>query len=264
MRAARFSPFLLLGFLGTSCVRRQGNSETCWPRTTARSREVPAETEKQDSLGGQVPVGYRSAGFHVGSRQDHVGGGRVTMATSPQSSLSNSSTMYNRSVYRKNADHIFWFSMHNTSLGKNAEPTRRSSRCTFPSQPSLFPGLGECDGWGSTIQAATREAADCPASDPPPGGGSPQVKRGGSPPEKLPEPQGAVGCAGRGSGACNWAKPPRHWFIRMKFQPTEARGSGFPLAEATDAAPCLHEPSRSGRHTGSLPCHTKFKLRRER
>ena len=64
-------------------------------------------------------------------------------------------------------------------------------------------------------------------------------KHGGSPPEKLPEPQGAVDCASRGPEACNWAKPPRHWFVRMKFQPTEAQGSGFPLAEATDAAPCL-------------------------
>lgn len=154
-RASHFSPFHLLGFLRTSCDRRQGNSETCWPRTTARSRKVLAETEKQDSLGAQVPAGYRSAGFHVGSRQDPVGGGRVTMATSPQSSLSNSSTTYNRSVYRRNADRIFWFSMHNTSLGKNAEPTRRSSRCTFPSQPNLFPGLGEYDGWGSTIRPAT-------------------------------------------------------------------------------------------------------------
>lgn len=104
------------------------------------------------------------------------GGGRVTMATSPQSSLSNSSTMYNCSVYRKNADHIFWFSMHNTSLGKNAEPTRRSSRCTFPSQPNLFLVLGEYDGWGSIALPATREDVDCPASDSLARGGSPCVR----------------------------------------------------------------------------------------
>jgi hypothetical protein len=63
-----------------------------------------------------------------------------------QSSLSNSFTMYNRSVYRKNADHIFWFSMCKTSLGKNAQPTRRSTgRTSHPRK--LFLLAGEQSGW---------------------------------------------------------------------------------------------------------------------
>ena len=33
-------------------------------------------------------------------------------------------------------------------------------------------------------------------------------KHGGSPPEKLPEPQGAVDCASRGPEACNWVQFP--------------------------------------------------------
>lgn len=62
------------------------------------------------------PPNASTATFPSGTAQLHVhsalgphGWGRVTMATL-QSSLSDSFTMYNRSVYRKNADRIFWFS----------------------------------------------------------------------------------------------------------------------------------------------------------
>ena len=49
--------------------------------------------------------------------------------------------------------------------------------------------------------------------------------RGCFPPENLLKTYGAVDCASRGSGVCNRAKPPRHWFFRMKIQPVEAQGS---------------------------------------
>lgn len=124
---------------------------------------------------GQLSTADRTAPFHVGSRH-----GGVAMATSPQSSLSNSSTMYNCSVCRKNADHISCFSMHSTSLGKNAEPTR-STHCTFHGQPNPFPVLGEVmDGLPLT----------CPAGEPRPGGRPRRGTWGLPHPQVLPETEG--------------------------------------------------------------------------
>lgn len=141
-------------------------------RRKSSKPKVPAQPRVNWAPGCPVP------------RRQHAGphcGGRVTMAT-PQSSRSNSSTMYNCSVYRKNADHIFWFSMHNTSLGKNAEPTRTSTRCTFLFQPNLFPVLGGPDRWGSRALPESGEGRDCPGRGFAAPEGSPQSKPWALPP----------------------------------------------------------------------------------
>lgn len=198
------------------------------------------ETETRDRAASAATClsGTRAAQFHVGSSWDHAGGGGggVTMATSPQSSRSNSSTMYNCSVYRKNADHIFWFSMHNTSLGKNADPTSRSSRCTFPRQANLFPVLGEHNGWGSLALPAPGGGIGCPASDPPPRAGSPRGTRRGLPTENLPETQGPCPVPDAGLGSDR--EPDRHGAGSSEGTSTNGgtRAFGFSLAEAVNAA----------------------------
>lgn len=80
-----------------------------------------------------------NAQLHVHSALGPHGWGRVTMATL-QSSLSDSFTMYNRSVYRKNADRIFWFSsVLLTRKECRAHQKKRSARCRFPGHQLKLP-----------------------------------------------------------------------------------------------------------------------------
>lgn len=109
------------------------------------------------------------------------------MATAPQSSLSNSSTMYNHSVYGKNADHIFWFSMHNTSLGKNAEPTRGSTGLSVPLSARCRPDSGNVTE--KLLCSACRAGVACPGRAAPRRAPAPRTV-GSSHPENLLETEG--------------------------------------------------------------------------
>lgn len=109
------------------------------------------------------------------------------MATAPQSSLSNSSTMYNHSVYGKNADHIFWFSMHNTSLGKNAEPTRGSTGLSVPLSARCRPDSGNVTE--KLLCSACRAGVACPGRAAPRRASAPRTV-GSSHSENLLETEG--------------------------------------------------------------------------
>lgn len=121
------------------------------------------------------PPSASTATFPSGNAQLHVhsalgphGWGRVTMATL-QSSLSDSFTMYNRSVYRKNADRIFWFSsVLLTRKECRAHQKKRSARCRFPGRQLKLP-----PSWlGSPVHRSLKEAwvipegHDCPIKGP--------------------------------------------------------------------------------------------------
>lgn len=194
------------------------------------------------------------------------------MATAPQSSLSNSSTMYNHSVYGKNADHIFWFSMHNTSLGKNAEPTRGSTGLSVPLSARCRPDSGNVTE--KLLCSACRAGVACPGHAAPRRAPAPRTV-GSSHPENLLETEGhwtvpAVGLRSvigrnhhgvhlficqneisaqlggqRESASSRWGKP-------QAFLCASGRASVLPAGGAG-----------GGRHTrmNSLSCNAKFRFR---
>lgn len=104
--------------------------------------------------------------------------------------------MYNHSVYGKNADHIFWFSMHNTSLGKNAEPTRGSAGLSVPQSARCRPVSGNVT---DKLLCSACDQRRQPAPAMRPRGGSPHPEPWGLPTRKPPRDR-------RGIGRCRpWA-----------------------------------------------------------
>lgn len=124
------------------------------------SGKIPiGNTEARRCICSHVSVGYRTTQFHAGT----IWMGRGHRGHPPgvaQSFLYGVQSL----VYRKNADHIFWFSMYNTSLGKNAEPTRTRTRRSFPS-PSTKPLPSRWEiGWrGSPALPAPGEGTGGPS-----------------------------------------------------------------------------------------------------